>query len=171
MWENECFLKADLCIHRVTPQWLQSNARLNQHHLHNQKLTSKSLQNDPKVTPKCPKVTSKWYQSDINVSYDRRKSLGKIFLICFCAHLGPTWGRSEANLHSIRPDKGKRDPKRIPNGPKMVPKWAQNASKSDTNRPDRKRNLLSIRIDMQWMGRLGRSWYLIRATDGMSIDR
>ena len=63
-WENECFLKADLCIHAVNPQWLQSDAKLNQHHLHKQKVTSKSLQNDSKVTPKWPqsgaKVTSKW---------------------------------------------------------------------------------------------------------------
>ena len=121
-WGNECFLKADLCIPRVTPQWLQSDAKLNQHHLHKPKVTSKSLQNDPKVTPTCPKMTSKWCQSDVKVSYDRRKSFGKMFLICLWADLGPTWGRSEANLHSIRPDKGKRDPKRTPNGPKMVPK-------------------------------------------------
>ena len=37
------------------------------------------------------------------------------------ADLGPTWGRSEANLHSIRPDKRKTDPKRTPHGAKMHP--------------------------------------------------
>ena len=94
-------------------------------------------------------MTSKWCQSDVKVSYDIRKSSGQI-------------------LHSIRPDKRKTDPKRTPNGPKMYPKCTQNASKSATNRPDPKRNLLSIRIDMQRMERLGRNWYLIRATDRMS---
>ena len=58
-----------------------------------------------------------------------RKSLGEMCLICLWADLGPTWARSEANLHSIRPDKHKTDPKWIQNGAKMVPYWTQNGAK------------------------------------------
>ena len=80
-------------------------------------------QSDPKVTPKCHKVTSKWSQSDLKGSYDIRKSFGKMCLIWLWADLGAIWGRSEANLHSNRPDNRKTDPKR-----------RQNASKIDPNR-------------------------------------
>ena len=59
--------------------------------------------------------------SDVSRIRAKRKYAVEMCLIWLWADLGAIWGRSEANLHSIRPDNRKTDPKRTPNGAKMHP--------------------------------------------------
>ena len=117
------FFKANPCIPRVIPQWLQSDAKLNQRHLHRPKVTSKSLQNDPKVPQSDLKVMPKWRQSGLWHTKIPRRNVFNLLMSRLGCDLGPI--RSEFAF----------DPTwQSQNGPKMDGKWTQNASKMHPQR-------------------------------------
>ena len=170
--------ESNLHIPKVIAKWVRGAQRY-------PKLGPMWLQIDPKVARRWPQSVPKWTRSEPKVSQSEPKALSKRVQGDRKSH---SYAQSDPNIAQSRPQMPRLTPNIPQSDPDVVPKSHESfkcgftffpntcksqsfdASKCFDGNREAKSMQEQIQMQMQTFARKCR-WHLIRATDGMSIDR